>query len=285
MLSIIISSYQPLYYNQLVKNISETIGDDFSYEIIQIWNPSLMSITKAYNDGAEKAQFDYLLFLHEDVLFHTKNWGEKLISHFNSPEIGIIGVSGSNYVPIAPSSWTVSEEYHFINILETDDKGTTHTQSTKHNKNKVFGVDGVFQAVKKNIFETYKYNFDLKGFHGYDLDFSLRVSNTQQNYTVDNILIEHFSRGNLTKLWLDANIKIRENVKFNKIKNRPSEIERKAFLSFIYKYFEYYPINIKNFFFTFNFYPYNLKLKDHIIILKKYYSYLRYSSTINKKNK
>ena len=72
MLSIIISSYQPEFYLALEKNIAESIG--IPYEIMKIDNPGIMGICEAYNRGAEKAQYDFLLFLHEDVLFETQDW-------------------------------------------------------------------------------------------------------------------------------------------------------------------------------------------------------------------
>jgi hypothetical protein len=81
MLSIIISSYQKHYFDQLVENIRETIGEDFQYEIIQMWNPNVMSITEAYNSGAGKSRYENLLFLHEDIIFYTRNWGKRLLNH------------------------------------------------------------------------------------------------------------------------------------------------------------------------------------------------------------
>lgn len=286
MLSIIISSYQPQYYDQLVKNINETIGDGILYEIIQIWNPNVMSITKAYNLGAQKSQYNNLLFIHEDVLFHTQAWGEKLIAHLNKENVGIIGISGSSYVPTAPSSWTVSKEYQQTNILERTKENPIprHTHTMHNTMNQVYGVDGVFLALKKENYLTYNFNEELKGFHGYDLDISLRVSKTLQNYTVDNILIEHFSTGKLDKIWFDTNIIIREKLgsSFHK---KNSETERKVFLSFLHRYFQYYPINIKNILFTLKFHPYkSLNINGHYVILKKYFNYLKYSLDINKNN-
>ncbi|WP_312075189.1 glycosyltransferase [Chryseobacterium sp.] len=286
MLSIIISSYQPSYYEALVKNIQETIGDGFIYEIIQIWNPNMMSITKAYNSGAEKSQYENLLFLHEDVIFHTENWGSKLIQHLSMENVGIIGVSGSNYVPSAPSSWTTEEKYHFINILETDNSGTTYTHSTKKHTNEVYGVDGVFLACKKSTIEKYKFNESLEGFHGYDLDLALRVSLELQNYTIDNILIEHFSRGKRTKQWLDSLIFIRKNIHFKKQRSIDSQTEFACFSSFLYIYFTYYPVSVKNIFFTLRFYPYKkITLEMQFALLKKYFYYFIYSKKINTKLK
>ena len=288
MLSIVISSYQQHYYEQLVKNISETIGEDFRYEIIQIWNPNTMSITKAYNLGAEKAQFENLLFLHEDLVFHTKDWGEKLIKHFSVPNVGILGLAGSNYVPAAPSSWTVTEQYNFINILQgnKDNQKVVLLNKTQENINPVFAVDGVFLAIKKEVYNQFKFDENITGFHGYDLDFSLRVSQKRQNFIIDDILVEHFSKGNPDKKWFDTNILIKQKLGADFQKQKDRDTEKKIFLSFLHEYFRHYPVTIKNIGFTLQFFPMkSLTFKDYFSIAKKYGSYIKYSSQINKKHK
>jgi len=286
MISIIISSYLPDYFSALEKNIAETVG--VPYEIIKIDNPGLMGICEAYNKGAEKAQFDNLLFTHEDILFKDKNWGSKLISHLYHKNTGIVGLAGSSYVPAAPSSWTVSEKYNFANILQGNKENTDYIKidSTKELRTKVLAVDGVFLAITKSNYGQILFDENLQGFHGYDLDFTLRTSKKFQNYVVNDILIQHFSAGNLDKVWLNANIKIREKLGSDFHKTFDFEVEKDVFLSFLYKYFSYYPVTLKNIFFTLKFYPSGrLHFKDRINIWKKYLSYLRYASSINKKIK
>ena len=117
MISIIISSYQDKFYSALEKNIAETIG--IPYEIIKIVNPNLMGICEAYNKGASMAKYNYLLFLHEDVIFHTKEWGQKLVSHLEKENVGVIGIAGSNYVPRFPIGWHVPDDkYNFLYLCK-----------------------------------------------------------------------------------------------------------------------------------------------------------------------
>ncbi|NIF05483.1 hypothetical protein F3J23_08520 [Chryseobacterium sp. Tr-659] len=284
MVSIIISSYLPKYFSALEKNIAETIG--VPYEIIKVDNPGLMGICEAYNKGAQKAQFDYLLFIHEDILFKTENWGPQLISHLDKENTGIVGVAGSSYVPSAPSSWTVSEKYNVVNILQGDKNSTESVpiHTTKRNREKVFAVDGVFMAIKKVNYLLFKFNESiLKGFHGYDLDLSLRVSKKFQNYVIDDILIEHFSKGNPDKVWLDNNILVKQNIDSGFQQKNDSETEKKAFLGFLYNYFKYYPVNKKSIALTLKFYPKKLNFNDHLAIIKKYFQYIRYHKSINNK--
>ncbi|PWI31504.1 hypothetical protein DI383_02215 [Flavobacteriaceae bacterium LYZ1037] len=210
MISIIVSSYQPTYYKALVDNISLTIGN-VVYEVIRIDNPGLMGISEAYNKGAIKAQYPYLCFVHEDVLFHTNNWGINLINHLKGLEIGAIGVAGSAYKSFVPSTWSLFKPYIASNLIQhvknQDKTSYLNKIQGKEDENmyEVVTLDGVFIATHKTIWE--KGPFDeklLKGFHGYDMDFSLQVAQDHKLYVVFDILLEHFSEGNPNNDWMQA---------------------------------------------------------------------------------
>ena len=54
------------------KNISETVGCD--HEIIVIDNSEKrFSIFSAYNEAIRRARGDILVFMHDDILYKTKN--------------------------------------------------------------------------------------------------------------------------------------------------------------------------------------------------------------------
>ena len=105
MISIIVCSINSNLFNTLSNSIENTIG--LEYQIIKIDNSKeKLSIAQAYNKGASKARFKVLVFVHEDIIFHTIGWGEILISHFKSLENpGVLGVAGNSYLPISPSDW------------------------------------------------------------------------------------------------------------------------------------------------------------------------------------
>ena len=278
MLSIIISSYQPEYFSALEKNIAETIG--IPYEIIKIDNPGLMGICEAYNKGADKSKYDYLLFLHEDVHFHTANWGEKLIKHLKNPETGIIGVAGSDYVPVAPSGWYVnSMKNQFLNLIQNNKERNkpSYQNFTTKPKHQVYALDGVFLGVTKNTFEKLKFDENLIGFHGYDLDFSLRSAKTKKNYFISDILLEHFSFGDMNKEWLDTNITVRKKLGSNFQNNTEAEIEKNMFLAFLDKYLFINGFTIENILKTLKFLPIKkLPLRMTMEILKKIFYYIKF---------
>lgn len=283
MLSIIISSYKTLNFSAITKNICETIG--IPYEIIKIDNPNLMGICEAYNKGARMAKFDYYLFLHEDILFHDKDWGLKLLNHFSCPDTGVIGIAGGSYVPKAPCGWGTLRPYNHLSLMQNDSTGKNQILYTLDvPKKKVLGIDGVFLAVSKKTYLKNPFNEKVQGFHGYDLDFSLRIAKKQQNYIVGDILLEHFSNGNPDIKWLENNIQIRKELgnDFNKKKN--SRVETEIFNSFLRTYLLSYGFSIKNILKTLHFYPIKfIKFKDHVFLLKHIYAYLKFKREYIKK--
>ena len=212
MLSIIISSYKSILFAALEKNIAETCG--VAYEIIKIDNPGIMGICEAYNKGAEKAKFENLLFLHEDVEFHTKNWGDILKKYFNLKDLGVLGLAGSKrkfHLPYGFVNALPGENYSFVTYPGYPENVFKNTQFPFLIK----VIDGVFIGMKKSVWKKFRFNEEISGFHFYDIDISLRTSESLQNYLVNDICVDHFSAGNFGNEWIDACIS------FNKRTNYP----------------------------------------------------------------
>ena len=212
MLSIIISSYQPEFYLALEKNIAESIG--IPYEIMKIDNPGIMGICEAYNRGAEKAQYDFLLFLHEDVLFETKDWGRILINLLNTENIGCIGIAGADYIPEVPIGWWMIKNHCYSHITHANlinQKVHKFTFSSNSGLKKVNLIDGVFIACPKKNWLIIKFDERLKGYHAYDISFSLHTNVYFENYITNLISMKHFSQGKPSKEWLESLIQNRLN--------------------------------------------------------------------------
>ncbi|AQX83623.1 hypothetical protein I6H88_11170 [Elizabethkingia bruuniana] len=270
MISIIVSSYNQEYFNQFSKNISETIG--IEYEIIQIWNPGVMGICEAYNSGAKKAIYPYLIFCHEDVKYHTNSWGDIIINHFKKlSNPGVLGVAGGTYIPTVPSGWYTNEANAMINIYQHERSGMKNMIKTFDSLTKeVKIVDGVFLAIKKDIFNLYKFANDNGGFHGYDTELCIRLLGKYKNYVLGDIILEHFSPGNPNIEWFKKNIEIRK--KYNNIISDEIDYEAEygAYSLFIEDNYKYNGISIKSLLISLHFFPY-FKLKGlmNIRILKQ----------------
>lgn len=234
MLSIIISSYQPHYYQALEKNIAETIG--IPYEVIKVDNPGKMGICEAYNHGAQKAQYDYLLFLHEDVLFETKDWGRILINLLNTENIGCIGIAGADYIPEVPIGWWMIKNHCYSHITHANlinQKVHKFTFSSNSGLKKVNFIDGVFIACPKKNWLTIKFDERLKGYHAYDISFSLHTNVYFENYITNLISMKHFSQGKPSKEWMNALILNRKrNAKYFTQKEIENDVEFETFAHF-----------------------------------------------------
>lgn len=204
MLSIIICSKSSNLNNTLEKNITETIG--VKHEIVFIDNSkNNYSIFSAYNKGVSQAKFPYLCFVHEDVLFHTSNWGQKAVNHLKVANTGIIGMAGSQYLFDLPSSWFKAKPIYRNLIQAGYDDGSSKTITFQQPKIDVVAVDGFCFFMPKEIFS--KVSFDsttFNGFHFYDLDICMQVLEHKfKIYLVNDILAEHSSLGSLNKSWIE----------------------------------------------------------------------------------
>lgn len=218
MLSIIVCSRNSYISPKLKINIRDTIG--IEHELIVIDNSSNnYSIFSAYNKGLQIAQYPILCFIHDDILFHTNNWGQKVLEHFQNNKTGIIGVAGCHYFPAKASGW-----WYFTNLLSgqgiqrfyknENEYYTEHIKSFRFKKDNstnidVVAVDGYWMCIRKELFD--KISFDDEyyggGWHGYDIDICLQVLNLDYSVrVVFDILIEHFSNGDSGKDWLNAMI-------------------------------------------------------------------------------
>lgn len=204
MISIIICSKYAELNRLLRENIEKTIGVE--YEIIHIDNSTnRYSIFSAYNLGWEESKYPYTCFVHEDVLFHTKNWGEKIIKHLQNGNCGFVGVAGGPLVTRVPGSW--SDNGGFVNIIQSGHK----TKKIVHRPHRFQGIsreavllDGVFLCARRELMQTVSFDESFNGFHIYDLDISIQSHLAgYTNFVIYDVLLEHFSKGNRNKRYFE----------------------------------------------------------------------------------
>ena len=212
MISVIISTQDSVLLHRVSENIKETIGVE--YEIIAIENKAQYSICEAYNIGVSKSKFPFLCFVHEDVLFKTKMWGDRLTSIMkNDTTIGLIGIAGTKFRSSYPSAIGQGPGLsRFLrgNIYAWDNYKDFDKSVQQNEIDDVVCIDGVFMFSKKEVFKNC--NFDeklLTHFHGYDIDFSLQVFFQPYRVVVDrSVLLAHYSDGNYVGQNTIANRKV-----------------------------------------------------------------------------
>lgn len=230
MISIIISTYRKNYLAQVASNIKKTIGN-VAYEIIEIENPDVMGIATAYNHGASRAKYNYLIFLHEDVSFSSKNWGKKVVEILKEQEAGILGLAGNEKKFSLPTGCEtgINLYRHVFVVHSTEEK---LKKKAPKDAIPVRTLDGVFLAMTAERWKEFKFNEDIPGFHFYDLDISLRVSNKYQNYVIPTISLKHFSLGNFGDRWITKCIKFhKRDYIFDICSNEEKELVRKFWYS------------------------------------------------------
>ena len=212
MITIIICSRKPDIPESLKSNIAQTIGVE--HELIVIDNSkNTYSIFAAYNEGVRKANYPLLCFMHEDVLYHTNNWGKIAFEHFRDETVGLIGVVGTHFLPDTPCGW-----YHSMIIsggciqreTYSDEKSAKEKRNllrlANNNSIDAVAVDGMWFCIRKECFNDIQFDeLSYSGFHCYDLDICMQVR--EHNFCVkivSDILIEHFSYGSFNTEWLEG---------------------------------------------------------------------------------
>lgn len=215
MFSIIVCSISPERLSKLSKNIHDTIGVE--YEFIGIDNRKLKwPIAKVYNKGAQQAHYPYLFFVHEDVSFHSTNWGEVILTKLQESNCGVIGFAGSKVKLKAYSGWGSKKEWTHMFMYQGGGKRTYLSVSNVYLDQpfeEVVTIDGLGMFVSKVVWAQYPFDEEaLTGFHCYDIDFSLQLAATKKfkNYIccTPKVLIEHYSMGNYNNAWITDTIRL-----------------------------------------------------------------------------
>lgn len=215
MVSIIIASVDAEALSKVKNNIRDTIH--VPYELIAIENAKgERGICSIYNEGAKRAQFDLLCFVHEDVRFETSGWGKCITAAFESnSKLGLLGVAGGAYKSRAPSSWFCYDGYNWLHQIgviqhfkyDTDRPVTDHSLEYESNLKKVAVLDGVLLCSRKSILLNHEFDEALlTGFHGYDIDISLAIGQHWDVMATNQFLITHFSEGFYGADWFDATL-------------------------------------------------------------------------------
>ena len=188
------------YYVDILKATSGI----HNIEIIPFDNPDGTSLTHLYNEALDKATNEIVLFCHDDLKFDKKNWGRKLLNHFNrQKDFGIIGIAGTRYLSKTGRWWEDWSKMHGAVNHEKDGKKwlTRYSKDIGNQLDEVVLVDGLFFAVnKKNIKKTF--NNDIKGFNFYDVDFCFRnyLEGVKIGVCTD-IRVTHLSIGETNDEW------------------------------------------------------------------------------------
>lgn len=208
MISVVICSAQAARLQAVASNIESSIGVE--YELIAVDNSvEGRGLCEVYNEGASRATHEFICFVHEDVEFLSVGWGARALSHFTADgELAMIGLAGSRYKTSVPSGWHSGDDDDLcINVQHgaSRDAATLafakpHAQAAM-NCIPVVALDGVWMFVRRSVWASVRFDERLRGFHFYDVDFSLRVAQFGKVAVVFDIDLLHFSLGSFREAW------------------------------------------------------------------------------------
>ncbi|MBX2870114.1 MAG: hypothetical protein KTR18_15645 [Acidiferrobacterales bacterium] len=203
LLSVIVCGSNQHHLTLYRQHLEKTVGVPF--EFIGINNEqSQYSLTAAYNKGGDAATTDLLVFVHDDVFFSEKSWGKLLLDKFGGNEkLGLVGLAGTALLQSRYPYWVASKA-PFIHgrVIHHNQSLKVSHYSDATTDQQVVAIDGLMMATTRMAFEQHRFDetrFD--GFHFYDLDFSVRVSETHEVIVTHDILVKHLSGGHFDDVW------------------------------------------------------------------------------------
>jgi hypothetical protein len=172
-------------------------------EVIEVINNGEKSLSEVYNKILKEAKNNIVVLCHDDLEFDTKNWGQKILTHFNNSDFGILGVAGTTEIPKSGTWW--EDRRKMVGIVNHKNEGkkweSKYSKNWGDKINEVCLIDGLFICVNK---ERLTSNFDesIKGFHFYDVTFCVNnfLNNTKIG-VIYNIRLTHLSIGETNELW------------------------------------------------------------------------------------
>ena len=146
------------------------------------------SIQQPYNEILEEAGelsgLEALVLLHQDLELTDDSLPRRARALLSDPRVGLIGALGARNLRL--HCWTKAEEVYGIAMAP----GLEARLST--GPVDVDGVDGALLVIAPWVVRTLRFNEELREhFHGYDVDFSLRVGAAGGRVVCDDIPYFH----------------------------------------------------------------------------------------------
>lgn len=222
MYSIIVCSIRSEEAEALRENVARTIGDGVPFELIAYDNRSAgKGICQVYNECAERAVYDNLCFVHEDVEFLTEGWGRILVEKLSEPDCGVIGFAGSMLKVKACTGWHSISRYgvclNYVQRQKSCKTGKLEDVLCVSNPRElsyspVVPLDGMCQFVRKDVWNKVRFDQEfLRGFHCYDIDFTIAVYVAgYRNWVCHEVLIKHMSAGGYNEGWYEENVRLHQ---------------------------------------------------------------------------
>ncbi|MDM8557676.1 glycosyltransferase [Candidatus Parabeggiatoa sp. HSG14] len=201
---------------QFVRHLQQTCGLK-KVEILAYTNPGDKSLSAVYNHALSTAKQDFIVFIHDDVIFESNNWGRNVIQHLQHSEYGILGIAGTANLSKSGIWW--ENALTTIGIVKHQcEKKTWTTKYSGNFKERIIPVvcvDGVFMAVNRQKLRE-NFNERLTDFHFYDIDFCIAhfIADVKIG-VIFNVPLIHKSIGQTNDIWEQQRTQFLTTHKYN----------------------------------------------------------------------
>lgn len=186
------------------RNVSDILNnseEDIRNVKYDFYRNNKEGLPKIYNKAFEKADTDFVICLHDDIIIHDIKAFEKICDYSEQFDIiGLAGASSFNINLCDRKSWLTcaTDRQRDLHGAVThpirDHEGLYYTSSYGYMPARVCNIDGLFMAMSKKVYKNIK--FDEKfTFDFYDLDFSLTALSNNYKIGVIPISCTHKSGG------------------------------------------------------------------------------------------
>jgi glycosyltransferase involved in cell wall biosynthesis len=182
-----------------VTQLQSTCG--IKAEIIPFENPGTHSLASAYNIILDQASNDYVVLVHDDLIFKN-DWGATIYDLMGRhDEYGIIGVAGTKELHENGIWWEHGQHYGNVYHLKNNQPIPLNMHHPDGDVQEVCVVDALFLALSKNRIVKW-FDEDFDSFHFYDISFcvanylaGVKIGSTAQ------IPVIHRSCGSPDEVW------------------------------------------------------------------------------------
>jgi hypothetical protein len=218
MYSIIVCSIRPDDAERLRANIEKTIGTNIPFEFLAYDNRNTgKGICQVYNECAAKARYEYLCFVHEDVEFTTEGWGHVIGNKLAEESCGVVGFAGSAMKAKILTGWNSTKKYGVRrNFIQGRNDGRMFKDNPYGQSfSQVVTLDGMCLFTARKVWDMIRFDDSmLKGFHCYDLDFTIGAAvRGFKNWVCNEVKMKHFSGGNIDGRWYSDSLVLHEKWK------------------------------------------------------------------------
>lgn len=207
MFTVITCSVNPDAASALRANIEATAGVPFEFMAFDN-REAQRGICGIYNECARKARYDLLCFVHEDVEFRTQGWGEIIARKLREPDCGVIGFAGAASKLSPMTGFNSLREHSRFNYYQGTPDGKVEYKCKNPDGldfSPVICLDGMCLFVRREVWEQSPFDeVLLKGFHAYDIDFSIASACNHHNYVCNRAAVYHASIGNFGREWYES---------------------------------------------------------------------------------